>query len=208
MMIKLSFLLTILISFLFSDDNISSKTRLTLTYEDMVEYSSATLQKDLDDNECSIQIDAPDKDRDGVEDNIDQCPNTPCNMALDETGCQIKSEFQIYFRTNSAVMGEVSTQKVKNIAKLLLKNYTTHVKIIGYSDTVETSKYNESLSILRGEVLKIALINLGIEEYRLTSYIGTNTKEQLEEIRKIVKNQKEWLAVNRRVEIEISYPND
>jgi outer membrane protein OmpA-like peptidoglycan-associated protein len=105
-------------------------------------------------------------------------------------------------------MGEVSTQKVKNIAKLLLKNYTTHVKIIGYSDTVETSKYNESLSILRGEVLKIALINLGIEEYRLTSYIGTNTKEQLEEIRKIVKNQKEWLAVNRRVEIEISYPND
>jgi len=40
--------------------------------------------------ECPIQIEGADQDRDGVSDDIDKCPNTPCNFTVNYEGCSPK----------------------------------------------------------------------------------------------------------------------
>jgi len=151
-------------------------------------------------NQCSIKIDLPDLDRDGVEDSIDQCPATPCNFTVDNYGCPIKATLKIHFPTNSAVIKDRSMPRVDEFAQFLLKNRGSRVNIIGHTDNVGTESNNLSLSKRRADSVKRALIDKGVSPARLSS-------QGMGESMPVASNDtNEGRARNRRIEAEISYP--
>ena len=151
-------------------------------------------------NQCSIKIDLPDLDRDGVEDRIDQCPATPCNFTVDNYGCPIKATLKIHFPTNSAVIKDRSIPRVDEFAQFLLKNRGSRVNIVGHTDSVGTDSNNLSLSKRRADSVKRALIERGVSPARLSS-------QGMGESMPIASNDtNEGRARNRRIEAEIRYP--
>jgi OOP family OmpA-OmpF porin len=151
-------------------------------------------------NECSIKISAPDLDRDGIEDRLDQCPNTPCNFSVDGYGCPIKATLQINFANNSAEMKAHSLDKVNEFSKFLLHNKGSMVMIEGHTDSVGTSRANLALSHRRAKSVVRALIRQGVSPARLHA----NGKG---ESMPIASNEtQEGKAQNRRIEAVLSYP--
>ncbi len=151
-------------------------------------------------NECSIKISAPDLDRDGVEDRLDQCPNTPCNFSVDGYGCPIKATLQIHFTTNSSEIRDYSMVKVNQFADFLLKNRGSIVTIIGHTDSRGSAELNKSLSYRRANSVVQALIARGISPARIHA-------EGRGESTPIASNQtEEGRAKNRRIEAILSYP--
>ena len=151
-------------------------------------------------NECSIKIDLPDLDRDGVQNSIDQCPATPCNFTVDYYGCPIKATLKINFATNSSVIEYSSMNKVNNFAQFLLKNKGSIVKIVGHTDNVGTDSNNLSLSNRRANSVMQSLIRKGVSPARLTA------EGRGEEVPIASNNSIEGRAMNRRIEAELAYP--
>jgi len=151
-------------------------------------------------NECSIKISAADFDRDGVEDRLDQCPNTPCNFSVDGYGCPIKATLEIHFASNSSTIRDYSMGKVEEFANFLLKNRGSVVTIIGHTDSVGSASLNKSLSYRRANSVVQALIAKGISPSRIHA-------EGKGESMPIASNKTEdGKAKNRRIEAILSYP--
>ena len=152
-------------------------------------------------NECSIKIDKPDFDRDGVEDRFDQCPSTPCNFSVDHYGCPIKTTLRINFKTNSAKIEGYSINKIDKFANFLLKNRGSFVKIVGHTDSRGSAKHNMKLSLARANSVMRALLARGVSRLRLST-------EGKGESQPIAPNTtSEGRAMNRRIEAILSYPN-
>ncbi len=150
-------------------------------------------------NECSIKISAADFDRDGVEDRLDQCPNTPCNFSVDGYGCPIKATLKIHFTTNSSTIRDYSMVKVDEFANFLLKNRGSMVTIIGHTDSVGSARLNQTLSYKRANSIVQALIAKGISPARIHA-------EGKGESMPIASNEtREGKAKNRRIEAILSY---
>ncbi|RUM69889.1 MAG: hypothetical protein DSZ07_03695 [Sulfurovum sp.] len=151
-------------------------------------------------NECSIKISASDFDRDGVEDRLDQCPNTPCNFSVDGYGCPIKATLKIHFASNSSTIRDSSMIKVEEFADFLLKNRGSMVTIVGHTDSVGSASLNKSLSYRRANSVVQALIARGISSSRVHA-------EGKGESMPIASNKtEEGKAKNRRIEAILSYP--
>lgn len=151
-------------------------------------------------NECSIKINAPDLDRDGIPNNIDQCPATPCHFTVDNYGCPVKTTFQINFATNSALINSSSFYKLNNFASFLMQNKGSQVKIVGHTDSLGSAMHNLNLSDKRARAVVQALIGRGVSPARLQS-------EGKGESIPIASNQtNSGKAMNRRIEARLFYP--
>ena len=150
---------------------------------------------------CPIKISKPDRDRDGVEDRVDQCPNTPCDFSVDKFGCPAKATLRINFTTASATIRPSSAYNVQNFANFLLRNRGSMVKIIGYTDSVGRYDYNLSLSRRRAESVANRLTVLGVSPARISSY-GRGEMEPIASNSTV-----EGRAKNRRIEAILEYPN-
>lgn len=155
----------------------------------------------VDDNTCPIKISAPDRDRDGVEDRFDQCPNTPCDFSVDKYGCPVKTTLKINFETNSAEINYHSMPKVYNFAKILLTNKGSQIRILGHTDSRGSASKNLLLSERRAESVVQALIGMGISPSRMHG-------EGRGETMPVASNKTvAGRALNRRIEAVLSYPN-
>jgi OOP family OmpA-OmpF porin len=154
----------------------------------------------LDNNECPIKTDLPDRDRDGVEDSVDQCPNTPCDFSVDEKGCPVKANLQIHFETNKAVITEYSAALVARFAEFLLQNKGSLVHIIGHTDWRASDQYNMALSQRRAASVRDALIEHGVSASRLSTE-GKGESEPIADNR-----TERGMALNRRTEVRLTYP--
>ncbi len=150
--------------------------------------------------ECPVKIDAPDRDRDGVPDSIDQCPNTPCDFSVDSKGCPLKATLRIHFATDSAKITPFSMTKVKKFADFLIHNKGSLVKIIGHTDWRGSDLYNMALSKRRAESVKKALIDFGVSPSRLSTE-GRGEREPIADNRTA-----KGMALNRRIEVQLTYP--
>jgi len=156
----------------------------------------------IDKNECSIKISAPDLDRDGVIDTMDQCPATPCNFTVDRYGCPIRTTLKINFETNSATISSSSIFKIDRFANFLMNNKGSQVNIEGHTDSVGSKSNNMSLSYRRANAVVNALIERGVSSARLHA-------EGKGESMPIASNKTDLgKAMNRRIEAELSYPHD
>jgi len=152
-------------------------------------------------NSCPIKISGPDQDRDGVLDSIDQCPDTPCYFAVDQYGCPVKATLRIHFNVDKYTIRAVSLPKVENFAKYLVTNTDTTVKVIGHTDSDGSDRYNMNLGSNRAKSVMNKLIELGVSAARLT-YDSRGEREPVASNR-----TKHGKALNRRIEVQLSYPN-
>ena len=151
-------------------------------------------------NECSIKISAPDLDRDGIENSLDQCPATPCNFSVDSYGCPIKATLQIHFKTGSSDIQGYSMIKVNEFAEFLLRNKGSLITILGHTDSVGSAVANQALSYRRAKSVVQALIEKGVSPARIHA-------EGKGESMPIASNKtSNGKAMNRRIEAVLSYP--
>ena len=150
-------------------------------------------------NECPIKITAPDIDRDGVPNNVDQCPATPCNFTVDRYGCPIKTTLKVNFAVNSAEIRPESQAQVMNFARFLLKNRGSIVKITGHTDSKGSAAHNVSLSYGRANAIVHALRSQGVSPARLQAF-GKGESMPIAS-----NNTAHGRATNRRIEAELFY---
>ena len=151
-------------------------------------------------NECPLKISVPDLDRDGIADEIDQCPATPCNFTVDSYGCPIKTTLKINFATNSATIRPDSLYKVNNFANFLLNNKGSMITIVGHTDSTGSSIENLNLSKRRANAVVVALVARGVSPARLTA-IGKGESMPISS-----NNTATGKAMNRRIEAVLIYP--
>lgn len=154
----------------------------------------------LSGEECPVKIEGPDRDRDGVEDSIDQCPNTPCDFSVDDKGCPVKANLMIHFATDKADITPQSMELVKKFAEFLIKNKGSLVHIIGHTDWRGSDQYNMALSKRRAKAVRDALIQFGVSPSRLSTE-GKGESEPIASNRTA-----EGMALNRRTEVRLTYP--
>ncbi len=161
-----------------------------------------TIPVGFDNNECPVKIDEPDRDRDGVEDSIDQCPNTPCDFSVDTKGCPVKANLRIHFETDKARITEYSRPLVEKFADFLVTNKGSLVHIIGHTDWRASDNYNMILSKKRAKSVRDALIELGVSASRLSTE-GKGESEPM-----ATNKTQEGMALNRRIEVQLTYPQE
>lgn len=110
-----------------------------------------------------------DSDKDGVIDEKDACPNTPMNFKVDEKGCPIQYTFLVQFPHDSTEITSAYTSEVEDFALFLKNHQGVSAKIDGHTDSNGSESYNRLLAAKRANVVKKALIKLGVEEKRLSS---------------------------------------
>ncbi len=85
---------------------------------------------------------------------------------------------QIYFKIGTEAMTLFEKQKIKEIANYLKKNPEANITITGYSDSASgTKERNMKVSELRCESVAKALMDLGIEESRITKIAKGDTEQ-------------------------------
>jgi len=151
-------------------------------------------------NECSIKIDLPDLDRDGIEDQFDQCPATPCNFTVDNYGCPIKTTLNVNFPVASAKITSTSMMKIDEFSDFLLRNKGSRVTIVGHTDNRGSGEDNLALSHKRAVAVVHALVKRGVSPSRLLA------KGEGEGMPIASNTSSEGRAMNRRIEAELIYP--
>jgi OOP family OmpA-OmpF porin len=138
-----------------------------------------------------------DSDGDGVEDNQDQCANTPKGFSVNSIGCAVKKTLDVQFESNSFHVTPASKPRIKEFAQFLMRYPNAKVKIVGYSDSSGDRAKNKILSQKRAESVKQLLISYGIPAAKITA-IG---KGDLNPI--ATNDTPEGREKNRRIEAEI-----
>ena len=137
-----------------------------------------------------------DSDRDGVPNNIDKCPNTPRNIAVNHFGCPVLSTLRLNFDFNKWNVKKIYYPQIEKVAEILKANPKLKIEIDGYTDNIGSKKYNLILSKRRAEsVKKILVKTYGINPKRI------KVKGFGEAYPLVPNNTHTNRAINRRVEI-------
>ena len=138
-----------------------------------------------------------DDDNDGVLNDVDQCPNTPAGVVVDETGCEkviVLRDIGVNFAFDSYKITPKYLEEIKKVANFMGENPGYRVVLSGHTDSVGAEAYNQKLSEKRANAVAKALEELGVSADKITS-IGYG------ELKPIASNKtKEGRAENRRVE--------
>jgi OOP family OmpA-OmpF porin len=134
-----------------------------------------------------------DSDKDGVSDNLDQCPNTPMGATVDARGCWTYAAV-VLFDINSAEVKSEAYPMLNEAVLIMKKNPDLNVEVDGHTDSTGTAAYNMTLSVKRAEAIQDHLVTRGVDPKRLTTKGFGITKPAASN------DTKEGRAKNRRVE--------
>lgn len=148
-------------------------------------------------------IPAPaDRDRDGVPDQFDCCPNTPVGEAVDANGCERLPAENVplildglTFDTDKSVIKPESRARLDRVASVLVARSDILVEISGHTDAVASDAYNLRLSAARAAAVRAYLISRGVAAARITS-VGEGETRPIDDNATV-----EGRARNRRVEL-------
>jgi OOP family OmpA-OmpF porin len=135
-----------------------------------------------------------DSDKDGVTDNLDQCPNTPLGATVDARGCWTY-EAKVLFDINSAQIKSEAYPMLQEAVLIMKKNLDLKVEVDGHADSTGAAAYNMTLSEKRAEAVKKYFVDQGIDPDRLTTKGFGITQPAADN------KTKEGRAKNRRVEL-------
>lgn len=145
-----------------------------------------------------IRVGDYDKDKDGVENRYDECPNTLPGKVVDEKGCMIIIRLNIQFAFDKSDIREDFKDEIAQAVKFLQENENFTTTVEGHTDSVGTHEYNYDLSFRRANKTKIAILEEGIDERRILA-------EGYGETVPVAKNDsEEGRAKNRRVDISFN----
>lgn len=156
--------------------------------------------------------DTADRDKDGVPDEVDACPDEPGEMDSDpdKIGCpryirrvrgsnEIEILKRIEFEFDKSNILPVSYPILDEIVALLRASPSIKkLSIEGHTDAQGTPEYNQRLSDDRAKAVRVYLINKGIAEGRLTAQGFGLTKPRASN------DTEEGRQKNRRVEFHIT----
>ena len=138
-----------------------------------------------------------DSDNDGVINAKDQCPDTPAGVEVDTDGCEIiikAIDLGIVFDTDSAKIKSTDLEKFEKFVAYAKKVSDKGILIEAHTDDVGSAKYNMGLSHRRAMSAKKQLVEMGIDEKRIT------TKGYGESKPKVENTTAQNRQINRRVE--------
>ncbi len=120
-----------------------------------------------------------DTDNDGVDNQVDQCPDTPSNHLVDEVGCtqyeyvQTAEEINlgtINFANNSAVIEQEDYSQLDKLAKYMEEHERMVVHIQGHASNVGKADYNMQISERRANAVRDMMISrYGVHPDRITA---------------------------------------
>lgn len=160
-------------------------------------------------NDCSTK----DSDNDGVNDCDDKCPATATGTIVGPDGCPQKVVIDlrgVNFKFNRPKKGEMDISKalaeptadsmaILNQAVDTLQRYPqVKVTVAGYTDSVGTDAYNQSLSERRAKIVYDFLTGHGIDAARLEGPTGDGESNPIGS-----NDTNEGRAQNRRTELQV-----
>ncbi len=99
-----------------------------------------------------------DSDGDGVVNAIDQCPDTPRGVIVDERGCWVLAN-KFLFDFDSAKIKSEFLPELDRVKNVFVDNPDLRVQIEGHTDSKGSEAYNQGLSERRANAVKDYLIN-------------------------------------------------
>jgi outer membrane protein OmpA-like peptidoglycan-associated protein len=150
----------------------------------------------------------PDRDKDGVPDNVDRCPDVAGPM--DNWGCpaykklivrrdKLELKEKLYFAWDQAVLEEVSFPVMDEVVQALNDNKGFRVQVEGHASSEGSDDHNQTLSEQRAEVVLNYLVTHGIDKERLASK-GFGSSVPIDTNETIAGREN-----NRRVEFEVYF---
>ena len=143
-------------------------------------------------NISTLIPDIPDSDGDSVLDDIDACPMTPINIAVDKNGCPVPvdligyltMELRVFFDSNSNELQNKYLPEVEKVAEKMNEYPNQVVVLSGHTSKRETMKTPVNVNVsadqlsenetrlgrLRAQSIKLALIERGIATYRIYTF--------------------------------------
>jgi OOP family OmpA-OmpF porin len=109
----------------------------------------------------------PDSDGDGVTDSYDQCPNSPKGAKVDSRGCWVLTG--VRFDTGKATLQSGSNAVLDPVVKVLVQNPKLKVEVAGHTDSTGSAELNDKLSAARANTVLEYLVSGGVKRSRLSS---------------------------------------
>jgi outer membrane protein OmpA-like peptidoglycan-associated protein len=120
----------------------------------------------------------PDRDTDGILDNVDQCPDVA--GPLENRGCRtyqkivvskekLELKERLYFAWNQATLQEVSYPVLDEVVLALKENKNFRVQVEGHTSSEGGNDHNQTLSEQRASAVLDYLVAHGIDKSRLVS---------------------------------------
>lgn len=117
-----------------------------------------------------------DRDRDGIPDKTDKCPDTPQGITVDSSGCpqlnekEVTMSLDIQFDSNKTTIKPDFFYQIQKVAQFMKTYPNTKAKIEAHTDSSGKSAYNLKLSQKRAEsVCKYIIEKFGIAPDRLVA---------------------------------------
>ncbi len=145
---------------------------------------------------------AVDVDMDGVKDYRDKCLNTPIGYTVNDEGCATLVNLGVNFAYNSDAIDKNSFTNLERFAEFAKKNKQYNINIVGHTSSRGKANVNKRLSKRRANVIKKALIKLGIAAERITTE-GRGEEEPIAD-----NNTPEGRYINRRVDAELTLKDE
>jgi OOP family OmpA-OmpF porin len=145
---------------------------------------------------------AGDGDGDRVADEVDQCPGTPADVAVDAHGCPRAGETLltltgVTFENNKAELKPESAEVLDRAIETLERSPGLGIVIEGHTDDRGDADYNLELSRQRAESVRRYFIDHGLPEERLEA-VGKGETEPL-----VPNDNEQARRKNRRVELVV-----
>lgn len=120
----------------------------------------------------------PDRDHDGLPDNVDHCPDV--SGPMDNWGCpaykkiviqrdKLELKEKLYFAWDQAVLQDVSFPVLDEVVQALNDNKTFRVQVEGHASSDGGDEHNQTLSERRADAVLDYLVSHGIDKERLAS---------------------------------------
>lgn len=140
-----------------------------------------------------------DSDGDGVNDDVDACPDTPAGAKVDARGCEEQLILRgVTFDFDSAKLTPASLTILDSVANTLTRRPNFNIEVRGHTDSHGADDYNLRLSQQRAEAVRDYLIEKGTPATQLTA-AGFGEADPIAD-----NGTEEGRALNRRVSLEFS----
>jgi OmpA-OmpF porin, OOP family len=150
----------------------------------------------------------PDRDKDGVPDNVDHCPDVVGPM--DFWGCpaykkvvvhrdKLELKEKLYFAWDQATLQEESFPVLDEVVQALKDNKSFRVQVDGHSSSEGNDEHNQTLSENRAEAVLDYLVSHGVDKGRLV-FKGFSSSVPIDTNKTVAGREN-----NRRVEFVVQF---